>query len=74
MRVMIWEIKEFSERKIQDKCRKLKNISYNQRMVIFKIKKFYKEIGTLLNWLEIFNRNYEKKFLNIRFTYGLIFK
>lgn len=43
-------------------------------MVIFKIKKFYKEIGTLLNWLEIFNRNYEKKFLNIRFTYGLIFK
>lgn len=74
MRVMIWEIKEFSERKIRDKCRKLKNISYNQRMVIFKIKKFYKEIGTLLNWLEIFNRNYEKKFLNIRFTYGLIFK
>lgn len=71
---MIWEIKEFSERKIRDKCRKLKNISYNQRMVIFKIKKFYKEIGTLLNWLEIFNRNYEKKFLNIRFTYGLIFK
>lgn len=60
MRVMIWEIKEFSERKIRDKCRKLKNISYNQRMVIFKIKKFYKEIGTLLNWLEIFNRNYEK--------------
>lgn len=74
MCVMIWEIKEFSERKIRDKCRKLKNISYNQRMVIFKIKKFYKEIGTLLNWLEIFNRNYEKKFLNIRFTYGLIFK
>lgn len=74
MRVMIWEIKEFSERKIRDKCRKLKNISYDQRMVIFKIKKFYKEIGTLLNWLEIFNRNYEKKFLNIRFTYGLIFK
>lgn len=74
MRVMIWEIKEFSERKIRDKCRKLKNISYNQRMVIFKIKKFYKEIGTLLNWLEIFNRNYEKKFLNIRFTYELIFK
>lgn len=74
MRVMIWEIKEFSDRKIRDKCRKLKNISYNQRMVIFKIKKFYKEIGTLLNWLEIFNRNYEKKFLNIRFTYGLIFK
>lgn len=74
MRVMIWEIKEFLERKIRDKCRKLKNISYNQRMVIFKIKKFYKEIGTLLNWLEIFNRNYEKKFLNIRFTYGLIFK
>lgn len=71
---MIWEIKEFSERKIRDKCRKLKNISYNQRMMIFKIKKFYKEIGTLLNWLEIFNRNYEKKFLNIRFTYGLIFK
>lgn len=71
---MIWEIKEFSDRKIRDKCRKLKNISYNQRMMIFKIKKFYKEIGTLLNWLEIFNRNYEKKFLNIRFTYGLIFK